>query len=61
MQLRNPQPTITPRQIALAAGMIAAAAGIGLAVGSNRFDLALAGIVIFSLAAWAVCTLENIR
>lgn len=61
MQLRDPQPTVKPRQIAVAAGMIAAAVGIGLAVGSNRLDLALAGIGLFAVAAWIICKLETIR
>lgn len=61
MQLRNPQPARNGRQIAVTAAMILAAAGIGITVGSNRIDLTLAGIAVFALAAWVVCTVEHIR
>lgn len=58
MQMRTSVPA---RKIALAVGVIAGAAGICVAVGSNRLDLALAGIFVFAVAAWVVCTLEGIR
>ena len=61
MQLPETRRTITRRQIVTAIGAIMAAAGIGAAIGCTRIDLAAAGIGLFALGAWIVCTVEGIR
>lgn len=51
----------TSRQIDIVFSSILTAAGLGLAIGSNRIDLAIAGLVVFSLGALVLCIVEDLR